>query len=153
MCLQVLVLCNVSRHHVITESESTHLTTLNSVFKTCILFLQPDEQLLKKGANNKDTSDNHRVRADFPEGKDHASIDVRVIGASTCTAAYALQAGKVQLLSLTTLPSAENSDKRLGANNKYQLLVVLVRKLDDQPVGYALSNRFQVRSHRVTVWQ
>lgn len=75
-----------------------HLTVWNSVFQTCILFLQPNEQLLKKGGNSQDTSDNHRVRADFLEGKDYAGIDVRVIGDSTCTATHALQAVKVHLL-------------------------------------------------------
>lgn len=51
------------------------------------------------------------------------------------------------------LPSAENSDRRMDANNKYQLLVVLVQKGDDQPVDFALSNKFQVRSGGVTVVQ
>lgn len=115
---------------------------LNSVFQTRILLLQPEQQLLKKGTNNKDSSDNYRVRADFLEGKDYASIDVRVIGDHTYTAASALQAEKVQLL-LKTLLLAEggNPDRQLEANNKYQLLIVLIRKLDDQPLGFPTNFR------------
>lgn len=40
---------------------------------------------------------------------------------------------------------AENSQRRLAATQKFQLLLVLLRKTDRQPVGYTLSNAFQVR--------
>lgn len=58
--------------------------------KQAALCLQPAQQLLRKGASNQETSDNLRVRADFLEGTDHASIDVRVLGESSniCTAIW-----------------------------------------------------------------
>lgn len=50
---------------------------------TSVVCLQPAEQLLRKGVNNPETSDNLRVRADFLEGADYVSIDVRVLGRPT----------------------------------------------------------------------
>lgn len=40
--------------------------------------------------------------------------------------------------------AAENSQRCLGASDKYRLLVVLVQKADDQPVTYTMTNKFQV---------
>lgn len=45
--------------------------------ETCGLSSQRGLQMLKKGADN---SENHRVRADFLESRDYASIEAKVTG-------------------------------------------------------------------------
>ena len=42
------------------------------------------------------------------------------------------------------LLAAEGSDSRLGPNNKYKLLAVLLKKGTDRPLAYTLTNSFQV---------
>lgn len=113
--------------------------------------MQPARQLLRKGTSNQETSDNLRVRADFLEGVDCAHIDVRVLGESdSIRIAHQRWAGAALKQNCRVQRNRTNAWE-LTTSTSY-ILLVLVQKGDHQPVGYTLSNKFQVRLGGVSIW-